>query len=395
RGASNARLITNSWLAASAPPPRGSSRWTMSPPSRRLFAVDHPWRPEPVDQHAEALGPERRLDRHPDRPALGQGLEDALGVSRIGDTERDREAFHGLVAAGRRIGTHQRLVAHGQPGVHDLVVPFGRHMIRGRRAGMRNHRLDRAAENLRIEPERGLALAAEGEVGIELHRALPDKGVGPCETRNAGCSFRRNDVGAGRARRLLWSLAMPAGRGALAPNGPTARWRRRTLRLLAELGGGAGAVAVFRLRLPRRCCVRGSGAVAGTVVRGRFQFGRPAVNHEFHADLPVLAADHAAAPAERQRDLVRNLEARPHRQPRAVSGDIADDAVDRRRVVVQIDMGQIVHVIARRPARLAFTLSQSEESHGTPSIAVTSLLAAPLPRNATRKLIAGFPHADN
>src|SRR3984893_14305312 len=35
-----------------------------------LLAVDHPWRAELIDQHAEPGGPERLLDRHPYRPAF-------------------------------------------------------------------------------------------------------------------------------------------------------------------------------------------------------------------------------------------------------------------------------------------------------------------------------------
>ena len=49
--------------------------------------------PKPVDAHAEALGPERLLNRHHHRSALGERAEDSLGPRSIVDVDRDLEAL--------------------------------------------------------------------------------------------------------------------------------------------------------------------------------------------------------------------------------------------------------------------------------------------------------------
>jgi hypothetical protein len=138
----------------------------------RQLAVDHPGRAELIDQHAEAGGPERFLDRHPHGSVLGQGMKYPLRLRRIGDTESHGEALHVFRAAGGGIGTHQHLVAHDQASVHDLLAPFRRHMLLRGGAFVRKHRFDPSAENLLVELERRLAVALEGEVGIQLHHAL-------------------------------------------------------------------------------------------------------------------------------------------------------------------------------------------------------------------------------
>src|SRR5207248_10870845 len=56
----------------------------------RLGAVDHPGRPEAVGAHAEAVRPEGLLEGHGDGAALGERLEDALGVGRLIDRKSTR-----------------------------------------------------------------------------------------------------------------------------------------------------------------------------------------------------------------------------------------------------------------------------------------------------------------
>lgn len=48
--------------------------------SRSGLAVDRPRDVEPIDDHAEPLGPERLLERHHDSPIGSQSMKDALGL---------------------------------------------------------------------------------------------------------------------------------------------------------------------------------------------------------------------------------------------------------------------------------------------------------------------------
>jgi hypothetical protein len=54
----------------------------------------------------------------------------------------------------------------------DLLAPFGRHVLSGRRSFMRNHRHDLAAENLLVGRERFLAFSIEQQIGVQFHRTL-------------------------------------------------------------------------------------------------------------------------------------------------------------------------------------------------------------------------------
>src|SRR5260370_33619685 len=72
-------------------------------------AVDHPGNAEPIDAHAESLGPECLAKRHVHRAALGKRLELALGITGILDLQRDRKTLRLMEMAGRRVGCHQHL----------------------------------------------------------------------------------------------------------------------------------------------------------------------------------------------------------------------------------------------------------------------------------------------
>ena len=66
-----------------------------------LVAVDHPWDAEAIDQHAESSRPEGLLKRQVDLPVLRQGVEDALAVCRIGDSDRHVDTlWRGVVRRG-------------------------------------------------------------------------------------------------------------------------------------------------------------------------------------------------------------------------------------------------------------------------------------------------------
>src|ERR1700730_11407603 len=71
--------------------PRSSSALIAALLFRRLigsFAVDQPRYPEPIDEHAKTLGPERLLERHRNPTILAQLVKDALGLGRALDLER-------------------------------------------------------------------------------------------------------------------------------------------------------------------------------------------------------------------------------------------------------------------------------------------------------------------
>src|ERR1700751_4815636 len=99
-------------------------------------------------------------------------MEDAFGIFGVVDAERHREAFHWFVAVGRRVGTHQYLVADHEAGMHDLVAPLGRRLLLHWRAPVRHHSADLAAETPLIELERRRALTVEGQIRVELHDVL-------------------------------------------------------------------------------------------------------------------------------------------------------------------------------------------------------------------------------
>src|SRR5215210_6666950 len=178
RGASNTRVMTNSAVAgllvwSTGPLLLGGTRRSRTGRSGRLLAIDHPWRAEAVDEHAEPDCPEGLLDRHLHRPALRERLEDALGFRRAVDVEADREALHhALRPVGRGVRGHEHLVADAEPRMHDLVAPFRRHVRLGRRALVGHHHLDLAAEELGVDVERLLAIAVEEQVRVQSHRRL-------------------------------------------------------------------------------------------------------------------------------------------------------------------------------------------------------------------------------
>jgi hypothetical protein len=62
-------------------------------PDREQPGVDDPGRPEPVEQHAPALGPEHVLHRHGDLPTFRQGGERNFGLHDRVIVQGDRDAL--------------------------------------------------------------------------------------------------------------------------------------------------------------------------------------------------------------------------------------------------------------------------------------------------------------
>src|ERR1700694_355405 len=154
--------------------PRSLSRIAAQPPpcSGRLVAVDHPRYAESIEDHSEAQRPEGPLDRHLHRPVLGQGLEYPLGILRLGDAERNVEALRLLVVLGRRVRAHQRRVADLQASVNDPIPPPRGYLVGHRGVPVSLHGDDLPAQALLVEPERGLAVTIEVEIGNQLHGPL-------------------------------------------------------------------------------------------------------------------------------------------------------------------------------------------------------------------------------
>lgn len=141
-------------------------------PSGALLAIDHPGRAEPILEHAEFDGPERLGERHDHRPAIGECIEDALGLGRVLGHQRHGEALHLFLTAGRHVGCHQHVVAEDETGVQNLVAPFRRHMRLGRRVLVSYHGDDLAAEHLLIDLEGLLTIAVEIQIGVYMHAGL-------------------------------------------------------------------------------------------------------------------------------------------------------------------------------------------------------------------------------
>src|SRR5216684_3470743 len=137
-----------------------------------LFAVDHPRRPEAVGEHAELLRPESFLQLHMYRSVLRHGLVNALRLARIVEPEIDVKALRRFGVIRRRIRCHQQLIAQFETGMDDLVLPLGGYLAFGRRAGMRHHRFDFAAERLFVKFERFFAVSFEEQIRVRLHHAL-------------------------------------------------------------------------------------------------------------------------------------------------------------------------------------------------------------------------------
>src|SRR5215469_17422093 len=106
---------------------RPSAATPVGPAGRdlRFRAVDHPRDPEAVGAHAEALRPERLLERHADRALLGERLEYALGVGRLVHSHHHVESLRRLVAVRGRIAAEDHLLTDLQPRMDDLVAHGG------------------------------------------------------------------------------------------------------------------------------------------------------------------------------------------------------------------------------------------------------------------------------
>src|SRR5216683_5994679 len=135
-------------------------------------AVNHPRYAELIDEHTKSNRPKCLLKRHRDRPLFFQGMKYAFGLRLILDPEAHGEAMRFLIAIRWDVRAHQSLAADVKARVHDLAAPFRGHVLRGRRAFVREHGFDFCAEALLVELECGLAVAVEMEIRAHLHSLL-------------------------------------------------------------------------------------------------------------------------------------------------------------------------------------------------------------------------------
>src|SRR5271165_1514670 len=133
---------------------------------RCFLAINHPRNAELIDKHAEAGGPESLLERHPHRSFFCQSVKDPFCLCRGADAERYGEALRFFIVLRRTVRAHQHLIAYNEPGMKDLIVPFGGYAVRHRRIPVGDHCFDFAAETLLVELERCLALAIEEQIGL-------------------------------------------------------------------------------------------------------------------------------------------------------------------------------------------------------------------------------------
>src|SRR5258708_882694 len=107
----------------------------MGPLERRLvcfLAVDHPRNTELVDQHTEAVSPERLFKRHHYFSIGRQSLEYTLCLRRIIDREIEEDALRLLEVFGRNVRTHQYGIPDAHPGMNDLLAPLRWYVAGGR-----------------------------------------------------------------------------------------------------------------------------------------------------------------------------------------------------------------------------------------------------------------------
>src|SRR5579871_1968035 len=175
--------------------------------SQCLVAIDHPGDVIAIDHHAEARGPESLLESHPDLPAIGECIEDPFAFGNRRHLQRDRETLRLRITSRRRIGRHQQAFSDRHACMHDLTLPFRRHVRFRGRPGVRHHHFDFAASDMRVELEGFFAIAVEQDVGVHAHNILlivADR----CVRISAGalrpsrsCGFARRLRGGVRRRR--------------------------------------------------------------------------------------------------------------------------------------------------------------------------------------------------
>lgn len=127
------------------------------------------WDAESIGEHTEEEGPESLLEGHLHGAALGQSVEDALGLCRIVDVNRQRETLRLLIAPGKGVDALQHLIANGERGMDDFVAKVLRELISRERVPVGRHEGDFGAQALLPKSKGFLTLAIEGHIGIQLH----------------------------------------------------------------------------------------------------------------------------------------------------------------------------------------------------------------------------------
>src|ERR1051325_229749 len=129
-----------------------------------LLAVDDPGYAEAIGAHTEAFGPEGLREGHRRRAAFSQRVEDPLAFVAIVEREGDGKTFRLFVVSRRRVRAQQSFITKRERRVQHLVAPFGRCLLRSRRAVEVHNVFDLAAERLLVKLERLGTVTIEKQV---------------------------------------------------------------------------------------------------------------------------------------------------------------------------------------------------------------------------------------
>src|SRR5579862_916992 len=152
----DAFVLSRGDLTAAAPrrlPAASTAPWKRPSANAGAFAVDHPWDPETVDDHAEPFRPERLFERVQHASVARERAKNALGFRGVLHLDRQRKALALVETLRRDVGAGQRKASHPHAAVHDLGAPVGGYRAGQRRALIAKERAQLAAKTTLIERE--------------------------------------------------------------------------------------------------------------------------------------------------------------------------------------------------------------------------------------------------
>src|SRR5690349_3431567 len=132
---------------------------------------DHPQRAELIAQHAEAECEKRLFHRHENLASIGEQFMNPLGFFNAVHRERQIGAAHWLESLRRNIGRHEIRIAKSHLRVKNVVLQFGRNIIRARLLAVGHEHADLSTQVFFVKLKSFPAIAAIVEKRIQLHTA--------------------------------------------------------------------------------------------------------------------------------------------------------------------------------------------------------------------------------